>query len=104
MFEMLFLEDCAVSPFPQKLRDLFPTYLSIFQGILSEIPPSIKEEEVRIFVKEKLGKLLPRDPHYCSLQAKTALHSLFHLALFGAIALHRLAPITLSPFQRYPAT
>ncbi|GFS41658.1 abhydrolase domain-containing protein 11 [Trichonephila inaurata madagascariensis] len=67
MFEMLFLEDCAVSPLPQKLRDLIPTYLSILQGILSEIPPSIKEEEVRIFVKEKLEKLLPKDPvwlHY----------------------------------------
>ncbi|GFY57823.1 abhydrolase domain-containing protein 11 [Trichonephila inaurata madagascariensis] len=62
MFEMLFLEDCAVSPLPQKLRDLIPTYLSILQGILSEIPPSIKEEEVRIFVKEKLEKLLPKDP------------------------------------------
>ncbi|GFR33474.1 abhydrolase domain-containing protein 11 [Trichonephila clavata] len=62
MFEMLFLEDCAVSPLPQKLRDLLPTYLSILQGIISEVPPSTNEEEARIFIKEKLMKLLPKDP------------------------------------------
>ncbi|GFT38751.1 hypothetical protein TNCV_1499272 [Trichonephila clavipes] len=61
MFEMLFLEDCAVGPLPQKLRNLLPIYGNLLQDIVSEIPPNANEDEAWIFIKEKMKTLMPKD-------------------------------------------
>ncbi|GFY57822.1 abhydrolase domain-containing protein 11, partial [Trichonephila inaurata madagascariensis] len=61
MFEMLFLEDCAVGPLPQRLRDLLPIYGNLLQEIVSEIPPNVNEDEAWIFIKEKMKTLMPKD-------------------------------------------
>ncbi|GFR24014.1 abhydrolase domain-containing protein 11 [Trichonephila clavata] len=61
MFEMLFLEDCAVGPLPQKLRDSLLTFASLLQEIVSEIPPNVNEDEAWIFIKEKVKQLMSKD-------------------------------------------